>query len=317
MSENKNNSKLILFVVVATLLVAAGYFGFMNKKATEAVAPVPTTTEVPAEQAESITPQNVTDSTQPEAPLAETPVDEGTSTPETPTEEMTDAEKAKMVPTKTLDLPAAPAPTIPSSEASKDPAVEAMMEPRTLGSDDAPIKVIEYSSLTCGHCAAFHHEDLKAIQSEYIDTGKVQFTFKEMPLNPPAIDASKLLRCMPKERFVNFMTLLFDEQSNWAYKQDYLTSLKQYAKLAGLSDEGVDSCLKNAELERRIVGDMQAASEKFKVQSTPTFIVNDGAKTIVGHQPMSVFKETFDSILNGASAPAAAPETMPEENPAE
>ena len=111
---------------------------------------------------------------------------------------------------------------------------------------------------------------------------------------------------MPSEKFVSFQSLLFEEQEKWAYSPEYLTSLKQNAKLAGLSEEQIESCLNNKELETQILGDMKAASDKYQIQSTPTFIVNNGAKIIVGHQPLAVFEETFKGILEG-TLPSTAP----------
>jgi protein-disulfide isomerase len=211
-----------------------------------------------------------------------------------------------IVETKTLNIPSGNPVEIPLSGQVPSPEVQAMMGIRKMGSDDAPIKIVEYSSLTCGHCSAFHKNDLPKIKADYIDTGKVQFIFKEFPLNKPGIDASKILRCMPEEKFVSFQSLLFEEQEKWAYSPEYLNPLKQNAKLAGLSEEQIESCLSNKELEAQILGDMKAASDKYKIQSTPTFIVNNGAKIIVGHQPLAVFEETFKGILEG-SLPSNAP----------
>lgn len=287
--QSNGSTKLIALVLLLAVLAGAAYY-FLSPKADEATPPAPVATEQTAP--------------------ATTP-DTATTPPAEPTAPL-------VVETKTLNLPAAAAPTIPTSDKSSDPAVEAMMDVRKLGSDSAPIKVVEYSSLTCGHCASFHKEDFQVIKAKYIDTGKVQFTFKEFPLNKPALDASKILRCMPEDKFVAFQGLLFSEQEKWAYQTDYLSPLKQNAKLAGLSEDKIESCLNNKDLENRIIGDMKAGTEKFKIESTPTFIINDGVKTIVGHQAMSVFEETFDGILGG-TAPAAvtpaAPTTAPEAAP--
>jgi len=280
--QSNGSTKLIALVLLLAVLAGAAYY-FLSPKADEATPPAPVATEQTAP----------------------------TTTPDTAATTPTEPAAPVVVETKTLNLPAAAAPTIPVSEKSSDPAVEAMMEVRKLGSDSAPIKVVEYSSLTCGHCASFHKDDFQAIKTKYIDTGKVQFTFKEFPLNKPALDASKILRCMPEDKFVAFQGLLFSEQEKWAYQTDYLSPLKQNAKLAGLSEEKIESCLNNKDLENRLIGDMKAGTDKFKIQSTPTFIINDGVKTIVGHQAMSVFQETFDGILGG-TAPAAAPTVAPE-----
>ena len=280
MSDKQNSTVKFLIIALMLAVVAGLAYTVLNKK--------PDVADVP-ESSAPITPAQP--STQSPAPAA--------ATTETPTD------KPAVVETKTLNLPAAPAPQIPTTEASKDPAVEAMMSVRKLGSDTAPIKVVEYASLTCGHCSAFHKTDFPKIKAEYIDTGKVQFIFKEFPLNKPAVDASKILRCMPEDKYIAFQDLLFTEQEKWAYAPDYLASLKQNAKLAGLSEEQIDACLNNKDLENRIIGDMKAGSEKYKVESTPTFIVNDGAKTIVGHQPITFFEDTFNGILTGKNAPTS------------
>lgn len=286
MKDTSNGSpKLIALVLLLAVLAGVAYF-LLSPKSDESTPPTPVATE---QTAPATTPETAATPTEPKEPI--------------------------VVETKTLNLPAAAEPTIPASEKSSDPAVEAMMTVRKLGSDSAPIKVVEYSSLTCGHCAAFHKDDFPIITTKYIQTGKVQFIFKEFPLNKPALDASKVLRCMPEDKFVAFQSLLFTEQDKWAYQADYLAPLKQNAKLAGLSDKEIDDCLGNKALEDRIVGDMKAGTEKFKIASTPTFIINDGAKTIVGHQPINVFESTFDGILS-STAPAAvtpaAPATTPD-----
>lgn len=289
MSEKKKPSILFPLILIGGVVLALGAYTVLLKAR-------------PPQQAEEKAPSIAT-----QAPDENTPV----STMPTPP---TMAEQnAKVVETKVLTLPA-PTPQIPVTT-STDPKVEEMMGVRKVGSDNAPIKIVEYASLTCGHCASFHQNDFPRLKAEYIDTGKVQFIFKEFPLNQPAVDASKLLRCLPVERYESFMTLLFNEQAKWAYASDYLTPLKQNAKLAGLSDAEADSCLKNTELQNRIVGDMKAGSEKYKIQSTPTFILNDGLKTIVGHQPYGFFKETLDTLLGSPAVPSDATETSPSAAP--
>ncbi len=278
-TSNKNSSKMVIIAILLAALVASGYYFLSGKSEYGTETPTPASTE------QSNAPTN--------------------SEEAVPTPEPTPEQAPVVVETKTLNLPSASAPQIPVANTTSSPEVEKMMGVRKLGNDDAPIKIVEYSSLTCGHCSAFHKNDFSKIKTDYIDTGKVQFIFKEFPLNKPAVDASKLLRCMPEDKFVAFQTLLFEEQEKWAYSPEYLAPLKQNAKLAGLSEEQVESCLNNKELENRIIGDMKAGSEKFKIESTPTFIVNDGVKTIVGHQPITVFEETFKSILDGAASNTA------------
>lgn len=76
--------------------------------------------------------------------------------------------------------------------------------------------------------------------------------------------ASQLIRCMPADKYEGFMSLLFCPARNWAYKPEFKDILKQNAKLAGLSDEQAEACFANTELKERIVGDMKAATDKYK-----------------------------------------------------
>lgn len=283
MSEKNGSSKGLIFVLLLAVLAGGYYFAAGTKDSStppESNLPASVeTTETPAAPDTSV-PQEETGA----IPAAETP-----------------AEPELVTKTKTLPLPSAsPAEvTVPADQTAVSADVAEMMSPRTIGSDDAPIKVIEYSSLTCGHCAAFHKTDLPQIEKEYVETGKVQFIFKEYPLNQPAVIASQVLRCMPKDQFVNFMGLLFEQQENWAYQPNFEEKLTQYAKLAGMSEDKVKACIANTELAQKIIGDMKAASDEYKISSTPTFIVNNGEKIIVGHQPYEFFRKSFDALLSG------------------
>lgn len=278
MSEQSNKfPTLIVALVVLAALAGAGLY-FANKK----TGPSPQVEE----QAETAS----------EEPIVEGEVP---PQPETPQNE-TVAENAS---------PEAPAaeeqPSQPEESVASTPSIDDMMADRSIGSPAAPIKVTEFSSLTCSHCASFHNNEFAAFKEKFVDTGRVQMTFKEFPLNQPAMDASMILRCMSADKFVSFMNLLFSQQEHWAYEVNYKDNLRQNAKLAGMSDAQFDACLANTELKSRIAAGMKAASDRFKIQSTPSFIINDGQKIVVGHQPLDVFEKSFDEISNPA-APASA-----------
>ena len=168
---------------------------------------------------------------------------------------------------------------------------------RAIGDPNAPITLVEYSSLSCGHCAQFHKTTLTAIKEQYVDTGKVYMIFREFPLNRSAIDASKVLRCMPEDKYYSFMNLLFDTQDQWAFSGDYLNKLKQNAKLAGLSEEQIDTCLADTDIEEKLATSLKIGSEKYGVRSTPSFVVNAGERLISGNQRLSFFTKIFDDLL--------------------
>lgn len=175
---------------------------------------------------------------------------------------------------------------------------------RSLGSEDAPITVMEFSSLTCSHCGHFHTETFPEIRKNYIETGKVRFIFRELPLNKPAMDASQILRCLPEDQYVSFMQLLFETQDKWAFEEDYMDKLRQNAKLAGMSDDAFDKCMSDENIKDGLVSNIQEAGKVYEVNSTPSFIIDGGKEKLVGAQPYEAFANMFDKLLAGAPAPA-------------
>jgi len=185
-----------------------------------------------------------------------------------------------------------------AADAAVDAQLGKLTKPRILGDPSAPMKISEYSSFTCGHCAAFHKDVFKKIKADYIDTGKAYLVFDDFPLNAPAMHASMVARCIPDEnRYFDFVQLLFDTQEDWAYKADYLTSLKQNAMMAGLSEDGFKACLQNLDLQQAIVGNMKNAQEAHKINSTPTLVINDRL-LVGGAQPYDVFQKKLDAELS-------------------
>ena len=170
----------------------------------------------------------------------------------------------------------------PAKEAAPAPAVSALPD-MVLGKADAPVTIVEYSSLTCPHCAHFHKEVMPTLKSEYIDTGKVRYIEREFPLNNPALGGSVLARCVDPSRFYAFTDLLFDKQEDWAFKEDALQRLRIYAKQAGLTDADFEKCLDNETLQKQILA-VRERGEKEGVKGTPTFFINgkiyNGAPTL-------------------------------------
>ncbi len=93
--------------------------------------------------------------------------------------------------------------------------MNAVKTPRIMGSPDAPVKIIEFASLTCSHCAHFHKDILPQLKEKYIDKGLVSIEFKEFPLNAAALDASILARCLPLDKYEAYISLLFKTQDDW------------------------------------------------------------------------------------------------------
>jgi protein-disulfide isomerase len=159
--------------------------------------------------------------------------------------------------------------------------VDQLMAPSSLpdiveakaGADAAPVTIVEYASMTCSHCAAFHATTYPVLMSKYVDTGKVRFVLREFPLDPLATAAFMLARCAGPER--NAMVgLLFQQQRNWAFAQKPIEALASLVKQTGMSQASFEACLKDQDLHEKINEVRDRAAEKFGVEATPTFFFN-------------------------------------------
>jgi protein-disulfide isomerase len=181
------------------------------------------------------------------------------------------------------------------------------LSPRIQGNPDAKVTVSEHSSLTCGHCGAFHKNTYPKLKADYIDTGKIKLVFSDFPLNGAALHASMIARCLPEERHASFVQLLFETQDKWAYDATgYINYLKQNAQLAGLSPEAFDACIGNKELESGIATMVSDAQTKHQISSTPTFIIN-GTKSLSGALPYEEFKKVLDEAIAAAETRSETP----------
>jgi protein-disulfide isomerase len=167
---------------------------------------------------------------------------------------------------------------------------------RVLGNPDAPITIVEYASLTCPHCAHFANDVLPGIKKEWIDTGKAKLVLRDFPLDEPALRAAMIARCAPPGRYYAFAETFFAAQERWVRTTDYREALARLAKLGGMGKEEFDTCLKNTELENKIVAERLRATQELEVNSTPTFFVN-GSK--LAGAPTA---EEFEKILSSLAA---------------
>jgi protein-disulfide isomerase len=167
---------------------------------------------------------------------------------------------------------------------------------RILGNPEAPITIVEYASLTCPHCAHFANDVLPEIKKEWIDTGKAKLVLRDFPLDEPALRAAMIARCAPAERYYAFADTFFAAQEKWVRSGDYREALARLAKLGGMGQVEFDTCIKDTDLENKIVEGRLNASQELDVSSTPTFFVN-GSK-LAG----APTKEEFDKLLSSLAA---------------
>lgn len=170
----------------------------------------------------------------------------------------------------------------PDASSDADPAVEIVE--MTLGAEDAPVKLVEYASFTCPHCARFHADQFKKLKAEYIDTGKVQFTFREVYFDRVGLWASMLARC-ESPRFFGVSGMLFDKQSEWLAAQDPVqiaAALRKMGLVSGMSEETIDACLADGDKATALVDWFEKNRVADDINATPTLVI-DGVK----HENMS------------------------------
>ncbi|MGG7517282.1 DsbA family protein [Allorhizobium undicola] len=189
---------------------------------------------------------------------------------------------------------------VPKAERSVD--MDAVMKPgplpeQGLGKPDAPVKIVEYFSMTCPHCAHFHATTFDAIKQKYIDTGKVYFVFREFPFDPAATAAFMLARCAPADQYYPFITMFLKQQVAWAAPSngDVRGAMLQMSKMAGFSQESFQACLTNTKLAGDVNAIRDRGTKEFGVNSTPTFIIN--GKVYTGDMPVDSMSALIDSLL--------------------
>ena len=142
-----------------------------------------------------------------------------------------------------------------------------------IGNDNASITIIEYSSMSCSHCANFHN-------------------------NYPALLGSMVMRCIPSEVRYDYMNALYKLQNSWVVKENAMTHQELYKIMqsGGMSKENFDACLNNVDLENQILEEVIAAQSEFNIRSTPSFLIN--GDLLEGDKSIKVFRQILDKILS-------------------
>ncbi len=196
------------------------------------------------------------------------------------------------------------APVAALAQAKSAPAevpVEELMKPGplgelTLGPPDAKVTVVEYASMTCGHCAHFANDVWPEFKKKYVDTGKVYYVFREFPLDNLAAAASMLARCTGKDKTFPLIEVLFAKQADWAFGEgNPVPKLFEFAKQAGFTQESFDKCLTDQKLLDEVTAQRTRASDVFGVSATPTFFIN--GKRLQEAPTMASFDKIIEPLL--------------------
>ncbi len=161
-----------------------------------------------------------------------------------------------------------------------------------LGDKNAPVTIVEWSDYECPFCARFHSDTFGQLKSQYIDTGKVKFVYRDFPLSfhPNAMPAAEAAECAGEQgKYWEMHNLLFTQGV-----QGGVTSFKQFAKQLGLNTAKFNDCVDSGKMKAEIQKDF-ADGQKVGIQGTPGFVVN--GQLISGAQPFQVFQQVIDAEL--------------------
>jgi len=165
-----------------------------------------------------------------------------------------------------------------------------------LGPATAKATIVEYASMTCGHCANFHNKVFPELKKKYIDPGLVRFIMREFPLDNLAAAAAMLARCAGGDKTYPMIEVLFAKQDEWAVRTGAAQKLFEIGKQAGFTQESFDKCLSDQKLLDSVTAVRVRASEKFGVNSTPTFFLNGKRLDAVS---LADFEKALDPVVKG------------------
>lgn len=190
--------------------------------------------------------------------------------------------------------------TATSGDASAQ-GYEILPTDRTLGNPKAKAVLIEYAAPSCPVCAAFNAQSFGRLKTQYIDTGKVFYVFRVFPLRPDDGAAEKLARCLPEDKYFDFIDLLFRNQPQWDVEYgvtDVHGGLVRLGRIAGMSAAQVDQCIANKAEDERINKVAADGEAKYNITGTPTFILN-GVSQGSGNIPFETISKLLDKALAG------------------
>ena len=181
---------------------------------------------------------------------------------------------------------------VPASAVTKPQALPDM----ALGPADAKVTIVEYAASTCPHCAAFNKDVFPKLKSEFVDTGKVRYVFREFPLNIKDLACAMVARRIAGDdsaKYFAVIEIMFRQQDQMVKQTS--DTLRLIGRQAGLSTQAVEDCLKDQAMQDKISAGQKYAEEVLKVEGTPTFFIN--GDEIVGEAAFEEFARRINSLL--------------------
>jgi protein-disulfide isomerase len=163
------------------------------------------------------------------------------------------------------------------STEAQGPAPEIAMGDMMQGNPNSPVTVIEYASMTCSHCAGFHKHTYPRLKENYIDTGKINFVFREFPLDAYALEASIMARCAGEDRYFEIVHEVFERQEEWILASSpskIRNRLRGIGEDLGITESMYKTCQDDEALQKRIAAKAAEGRTRYDVNGTPAIVVN-------------------------------------------
>lgn len=292
-------NRSVAIIVALVVIVGAGvgaYVTFGDRgPATENAAPPAETAATPATPPAAATTESTAAATAAPAPAAtiETPAAAASDTSSSAATSAPSAPSTDGSGSTTAPASSPPAQTATSTVTPPAPVQPVITpEDHVLGSAEATVTIVEYASMTCPHCAAFHAESMPKLKSEFIDKNQVRLVFRPFPLDRLALRASLMAECAPGDEYFVLLDKLFATQKDWMQAANPLDALRAIGKEAGIEESKIDGCMTDEKAIDRIAANYKDAVDVHGVNSTPSFIIN-GTK-YAGALP-------FDDLTSGGS----------------
>ena len=187
-------------------------------------------------------------------------------------------------------------PAPPAAAGATDPLTLPVALPDIIeGSPAAKVTIVEYASVTCSHCAAFHEETWPSLKKRYLDTGKVKFILREFPLDPLSAAGFMLARCAGPDKRDELIDVMFEQQKSWAFVPKPGEQLLALVKQEGMSQTDFQTCLRNQKLFDLLNKSRDLAATRLNIDATPTFFVN-GLK-MTGDLSIDEFDKVLTPLL--------------------
>jgi len=176
-----------------------------------------------------------------------------------------------------------------AQETATAPAAAVTVDDISIGAPDAKVQITEYASFTCPHCASFHAQNWDKLKAEYIDTGKVRFTLREVYFDRYGLWAAMMARCGGEMRYYGIVDILFETQTDWAASQDpnaVVANLRKIGRTAGMDDATIDACMKDGAMAEAMVARYETNFAADGVEGTPTIFINGVKHSNMGYDDL-------------------------------